>query len=61
MFFSFLGRISDFEINGVTFEVGGKHKSGRQIAEAEVGYIVRDDIEYAAGNIVPLWSFGLNY
>lgn len=54
-------RISDFEINRVTFEIGGKNKRGQQIAEAETGYIVRDDIEYAAGNIVPLWSFGLNY
>lgn len=54
-------RISDFEINGMTFEVGGKNKGMQQIAGASIGYVVRDDIEYAAGNVIPLWSFGLNY
>ena len=53
--------ISDFEINGMTFEVGGRNKGKRQIADAAKGYVVRDDIEYAAGNIIPLWTFGLNY
>ena len=53
--------ISDFEINGMTFEVGGRNKGKRQIADVAKGYVVRDDIEYAAGNIIPLWSFGLNY
>lgn len=54
-------RISDFEIDGRTFEVGGKRKGKKQIAEAKDGYIVRDDIEYGADNIVPLWHFGLTY
>ena len=54
-------RISDFEIDGMTFEVGGRNKGKRQIADASQGYIVRDDIEFAAGNIIPLWTFGLNY
>ena len=54
-------RISDFEIDGMTFEVGGRNKGKRQIAGANQGYIVRDDVEYAAGNIIPLWAFGLNY
>ena len=26
-----------------------------------IRYIVRDDIEYANGDILPLWSFGLLY
>ncbi len=54
-------KISDFEINGITYEVGGAGKGGRQLAKAERGIIVRDDIEYGHGNIVPLWLFGLNY
>lgn len=54
-------KISDFEINGVTYEVGGASKGGRQLAKAERGIIVRDDIEYGHGNVVPLWLFGLNY
>ena len=54
-------RISDFEINGKTFEVGGKKKGKKQISNADEGYIVRDDIELGNGNIIPLWAFGLTY
>ena len=54
-------RISDFEIEGKTFEVGGKKKGKRQISEAKEGYVVKDDIEYGSGNIIPLWAFGLTY
>lgn len=56
-----VSRISDFEINGVTFEVGGKSKGQKQIAEAKKGYVVKDDIEIGTGNIIPLWMLGLNY
>lgn len=54
-------RISDFEIDGMTFEVGGRHKGKKQIAGATEGYVVRDDIEVGSGNIIPLWAFGLTY
>ena len=54
-------RISDFEINCKTFEVGGKKKGKKQISHADEGYIVRDDIELGNGNIIPLWAFGLTY
>ena len=54
-------KISDFEINGVTYEVGGSGKGGKQLEKAKKGIIVRDDIEYGHGPIVPLWLFGLNY
>ncbi len=54
-------RISDFEIDGKTFEVGGKKKGKKQIADANEGYIVKDDIEFGSGNIIPLWNFGLTY
>ena len=54
-------RISDFEINGKTFEVGGKKKSKKQLSTAKEDYVVRDDIEYGSGNIIPLWAFGLLY
>ena len=53
--------ISDFEIEGKTFEVGGKKKGKKQIAEAEEGYIVKDDTEYVFDNQVPLWMFGFLY
>ena len=54
-------RISDFEIGGKTFEVGGRKKGKKQLTEAAEGYVVRDDIEYGSGNIIPLWAFGLTY
>ena len=54
-------RISDFEIDGKTFEVGGKKKGKKQISDANEGYIVKDDIEYGSDNIIPLWAFGLTY
>lgn len=54
-------RISDFEIAGKTFVVGGKKKGKKQITDAAEGYVVRDDIEYGSGKIIPLWAFGLTY
>lgn len=54
-------RISDFEIDKRTFEVGGRKKSKKQIADATEGYIVKDDIEFGSGNTLPLWAFGLTY
>lgn len=54
-------KISDFEIGKRTFEVGGRKKGKRQIADAQEGYVVRDDIEYGTDNIIPLWHFGFNY
>lgn len=53
--------ISDFEIDGVTFEVGGKNKGQSQLKGAERGIVVKDGIEYGHGNVVPLWAFGLTY
>ncbi|MBR1542982.1 MAG: AAA family ATPase [Bacteroidaceae bacterium] len=54
-------RISDFEIDGKTFEVGGKGKGKKQLTDAAEGYVVKDDIEFGTGNIIPLWAFGLTY
>lgn len=53
---------SDFLIdNKFTFEIGGKKKGNKQIADIENSYIVADDIEYGSGNKIPLWMFGLLY
>ena len=54
-------KISDFEIDGITFEVGGRNKKGEQIREAEVGFLVKDNLEYASGHSVPIWMFGFLY
>jgi hypothetical protein len=53
--------VADFEIDGRTFELGGKKKGKKQIETATEGYIVKDDIEYAYQNIIPLWMFGFVY
>ena len=52
---------SDFKIGEYTFEVGGMKKGKKQVKDVPNGLVVRDDIEYGAGNILPLWHFGLNY
>ena len=53
--------VSDFIIDGHTFEVGGKNKKRKQVAEIDDAYVVKDDIEYAYRNTIPLWMFGMNY
>lgn len=54
-------KISDFEIKDMTFEVGGRKKKGKQLKDADKGYIVKDNIEYAAGKNIPIWMFGFIY
>lgn len=53
-------KISDFEINAYTFEIGGRKKGMKQIENAAHGIVVKDDIEYGHGITVPLWQFGFN-
>jgi predicted AAA+ superfamily ATPase len=54
-------KVSDFCIGEYTFEVGGAKKGHRQIQDVENAFVVRDDTEYASGDILPLWGFGLLY
>lgn len=55
--------ISDFEVDGYTFEVGGQNKSHKQISSipSGKGFVVKDDIEYVFQNNIPLWMFGFIY
>ena len=53
--------VSDFEIKGMTFEIGGKSKERKQIQTAKRGFVVKDNIEIGYENIIPLWHFGLMY
>jgi predicted AAA+ superfamily ATPase len=53
--------ISDFLIDGRTFEVGGKNKGKKQIQDVANGYVVKDDIEIGFRNVIPLWQLGLIY
>lgn len=52
---------ADFQIDGITFEIGGPNKGQKQIQGMENAYIVKDEIEYGYRNIIPLWHFGFNY
>jgi predicted AAA+ superfamily ATPase len=52
----------DFMIDDkYTFEVGGKNKDFKQIANIPNSYIASDDIESGFGNKIPLWLFGFLY
>ena len=54
-------KISDFQIDGCTFEVGGRKKGSRQVKDEANAFIVRDDTEFAGDRFLPLWTFGLLY
>ncbi len=43
------------------FEIGGKTKTRKQIAEQKNAFVVADDIEIGFGNKIPLWLFGFLY
>ncbi len=52
----------DFLVNDkYIFEVGGKNKDYKQIANIENSYLAIDDIETGFGNRIPLWLFGFLY
>ena len=53
--------VSDFEIDGKTFEVGDRKKGKKQIEDVSDGYVVKDNTEYVFDNQVPLWMFGFLY
>lgn len=53
--------VSDFLIDDITFEVGGKNKKQKQLQGLDKGFVVKDDIEVGYMNVVPLWQLGLNY
>jgi predicted AAA+ superfamily ATPase len=53
--------VSDFEVEGMTFEVGGRSKHRKQIKDAAKGFVVKDDIESGYSNYIPLWHFGMLY
>ena len=53
--------VSDFQIAGLTFEVGGRNKKQKQLQGVENGYVVKDDIEKGHLNVIPLWMIGLLY
>ncbi len=53
--------VSDFLVDGFTFEICGRKKGGKQIADTDNAYIVKDDIEFGFANTIPLHHFGMLY
>ena len=53
--------VSDFQIDEMTFEVGGKNKGQKQLQGVEKGFVVKDGIEFGYANVIPLWQFGMSY
>lgn len=52
----------DFLVNAkYVFEIGGKNKTNKQIAEIENAYTVIDDVAIGSHNSIPLWLFGFLY
>lgn len=57
-----LSETADFLIDKTcTFEIGGKNKTQKQIANTENSYVAKDGIEIGFGNIIPVWMFGFMY
>ncbi|WP_028298898.1 ATP-binding protein [Olivibacter sitiensis] len=55
-------KTGDFLIDDrYTFEIGGKGKGNKQIAQNKNAFLVLDDIEYGSANRIPLWLFGFLY
>ena len=56
-----LAEKGDFLIDKYYFEVGSKNKTNKQILNIPNAYLVKDDIEYAYKNTIPLWHFVFLY
>lgn len=53
---------ADFSIDDrYTFEIGGKGKNFKQVAEIPDSYVFADDIEYPSGDKLPIWLLGMMY
>lgn len=43
------------------FEIGGRNKQYKQIADIPDSYVIVDDMETGVGNKIPMWLFGFLY
>ena len=50
-------KVSDFQIGERTFEIGGKSKGQQQIAKAQEGYVIKDDMR---PDMEILFHFGIS-
>ncbi len=57
-----LSETADFVVDKTyTFEIGGKNKTKKQVANVANAYVAKDGIEIGFGNIIPVWLFGFMY
>lgn len=57
-----LAQKGDFIINdNYIFEIGGKSKNQKQIANLENAFLVKDQVEIGYRNNIPIWLFGFLY
>ncbi len=61
LFDSSLPEKGDFAFNNYVFEIGGLNKTQKQIKDLKNAFLVKDNIEYGFGNVLPLWHFGMLY
>lgn len=54
--------IVDFVIDKTyNFEIGGKNKTKKQLADLKNAYLAKDDVEIGFANVIPVWLFGFMY
>ncbi|WP_442588445.1 ATP-binding protein [Pedobacter sp. AW31-3R] len=51
----------DFVFKGITFEVGGKNKTNKQVKHLVQSFVAADEIEIGHQHKIPLWLFGFLY
>ncbi len=57
-----LPKTGDFLVDDqYLFEIGGKNKTQKQIAGLDEAYVVKDNLDSGAANVLPLWVFGFFY
>ncbi len=57
-----LSEVADFVIDKTyMFEIGGKNKQKKQVANLENAYVAKDGIEIGFGTFIPVWLFGFMY
>lgn len=57
-----LAEKTDFIIDKTySFEIGGKNKTKKQVAQLDKAYLAKDGIEIGYSNTIPIWLFGFMY
>jgi predicted AAA+ superfamily ATPase len=57
----FYSAMGDYTVKNYYFEIGGKHKTHRQLKGKENAFVIRDGILHPSHNTLPLYFFGFLY